>query len=77
MGATRIFGNYRSGRLNQLISGLTVLPGIYLIAAPFVWGFTDRTRPTYSFIASGIAVILFALWSYMTSKYDADDVDNR
>jgi hypothetical protein len=76
MGATRVFGNYRSGRLNQIISALTVLPGIYLIAAPFLWGFTDRTRPTYSFIISGIAVILFALWSYLTSKYDADDANN-
>lgn len=73
MGATRVFGNYRSGRLNQLISALTVLPGLYLIAAPFLWGFTDRTRPTYDLIASGIAVILFALWSYATSKHDADD----
>lgn len=73
MGATRVFGNYRSGRLNQLISGLTVLPGIYLIAAPFVWGFTDRTRPTYDLIISGVAVILFALWSFVTSKHDADD----
>jgi len=73
MGATRVFGNYRSGRLNQLISALTVLPGIYLIAAPFVWGFTDRARPTYDLIASGIAVLLFALWSYVTSKHDADD----
>jgi hypothetical protein len=46
------------------------------MAAPFLWGSTDRTRPTYSFIISGIAVILFALWSYLTSKYDADDADN-
>jgi hypothetical protein len=75
MGATRVFGNYRSGRLNQIISALTVLPGIYLIGAPFWWGFTDRTRPTYSFIASGILVILFALWSYLTSKHDADNAD--
>jgi FtsH-binding integral membrane protein len=73
MGATRVFGNYRSGRLNQIISALTVLPGIYLIAAPFLWGFTDRTRPTYDLIISGIAVVLFALWSYTTSKHDADD----
>jgi hypothetical protein len=73
MGATRVFGNYRSGRLNQLISGLTVLPGLYLIAAPFVWGFTDRTRPTYDLILSGIVVVLFALWSFMTSKHEPED----
>jgi hypothetical protein len=75
MGATRVFGNYRSGRLNQIISALTVLPGIYLIAAPFVWGFTDRTRPTYDLIISGIVVVLLALWSYATSKHDADHRD--
>jgi hypothetical protein len=73
MGATRVFGNYRSGRLNQIISALTVLPGIYLIGAPFWWGFTDRTRPTYDLIISGIVVIIFAVWSYMTSKYDRSD----
>lgn len=74
MGATRVFGNYRSGRLNQIISALTVLPGIYLIAAPFLWGFTDRTRPTYDLIISGITVIIFAAWSYATSKHDPDTV---
>ena len=75
MGATRVFGNYRSGRLNQIIGALTVLPGIYLIAAPFLWGFTDRTRPTNSLIISGIAVILFAVWSYLTSKNEPDSDD--
>lgn len=71
MGATRVFGNYRSGRLNQLISALTVLPGIWLIAAPFVLGYTDRTRPMVSDIIAGIAVIVFALWSYRTSRDDS------
>jgi hypothetical protein len=71
MGATRVFGNYRSGRLNQIISALTVLPGAWLIAAPFVLGYTDRTRPMTSDIIAGIAIILFALWSYMTSRDDS------
>jgi SPW repeat len=71
MGATRVFGHYRSGRLNQVISALTVLPGIWLIAAPFVLGYTDRTRPMTSDIIAGIAVIVFALWSYMTSRDDS------
>ncbi len=71
MGATRVFGNYRSGRLNQIISGLTVLPGIWLIVAPFVLGYTDRIRPTRSDIISGVVIILFALWSYMTSRDDS------
>jgi hypothetical protein len=71
MGATRVFGNYRSGRLNSLISALTVLPGAWLIAAPFVLGYTDRTRPMTSDIISGIAIIVFALWSYKTSRDDS------
>lgn len=53
MGATRVFGNYRSGRLNQIISALTVLSSIYPIAAPFYWGFTDRIRPTCDRVISG------------------------
>lgn len=73
MGATRVFGNYRSGRLNQIISGLTVLPGIWLIIAPFVLNYAEHTRPMYSDIVSGIAVIVFAAWSYMTSRNDPDD----
>ena len=75
MGATRVFGNYRSGRLNQLISGLTLLPGIWLIIAPFVLSYSDRIRPTRSDIIAGVAVILFALWSYMTSRTDPEDRD--
>jgi hypothetical protein len=71
MGATRVFGNYRSGRLNQTISSLTVLPGAWLIAAPFVLGYTDRTRPMTSDIIAGIAIILFSLWSYKTSRDDS------
>jgi hypothetical protein len=70
-GATRVFGNYRSGRLNQTISSLTVLPGVWLVAAPFVLGYTDRTRPMTSDIISGIAIILFSLWSYKTSRDDS------
>src|SRR5947209_1203681 len=77
MGATRVFGNYRSGRLNQLISGLTVLPGIWLVIAPFVLGYSDRARPTRVDIITGIAIILFALWSWMTSRDDQDEVGRR
>jgi hypothetical protein len=70
MGATRVFGNYRSGRLNQLISALTVLPGIWLVIAPFVLGYSDMARPTRVDIITGIAVILFALWSWLASRDD-------
>jgi hypothetical protein len=77
MGATRVFGNYRSGRLNQLISALTVLPGIWLVIAPFVLGYSDMVRPTRVDIITGIAVILFALWSWMTSRDDQDEVNRR
>jgi hypothetical protein len=70
MGATRVFGNYRSGRLNQLISALTVLPGLWLLLAPFVLGYADMARPTRVDIISGVAVLLFAVWSWMTSRDD-------
>jgi hypothetical protein len=77
MGATRVFGNYRSGRLNQLISGLNVLPGIWLIAAPFVLDYSDMARPLWTDLITGVAIILFSAWSYMTSRYDADDETTR
>jgi hypothetical protein len=70
MAATRIFGNYRSARLNATISALTVLPGIWLIIAPFVLGYLDMTSPMRSDIITGIATIVFAAWAYMTSRYD-------
>ena len=75
MGATRVFGNYRSGQLNQLISGLSVLPGIWLVVAPFVLQYSDRIRPTRVDIITGVAIILFALWSYSTSRAD-ETADN-
>jgi hypothetical protein len=75
MGATRVFGNYRSGRLNQLISALNVLPGIWLVAAPFILGYSDMSRPRWTDIITGIAIIVFSAWSYLTSAYHRDDTD--
>lgn len=72
MGATRVFGNYRSGRLNQMISGLTVLPGIWLIAAPFVLRYSGHPRPTYSDVITGVATIVFAAWAFASSRNDYD-----
>jgi len=77
MGATRVFGNYRSGRLNQLISGLNVLPGIWLIIAPFVLSYSGLMRPTRNDIITGIAVIAFALWSSVSGRHDAEDREAR
>ncbi len=73
MGATRVFGNYRSGRLNQIISGLTVLPGIWLIAAPYVLNYASHARPRNSDIITGIAVLVFSAWAYMSSRNDEDN----
>lgn len=70
MGATRVFGNYRSGNLNRLISGLTVLPGIWLIVAPYVLQYSNRVRPMRVEIISGIVLILLSLWSASTSHDD-------
>jgi len=75
MGATRVFGNYRSGALNRMISGLSVLPGIWLILAPFVLQYTARVRPTRVDIITGIVIIGLALWSYSTSR-DDESADN-
>jgi hypothetical protein len=73
MAATRIFGNYRSGRLNSIISALCVLPGLWLIASPFIFSYQDMTRPMWSDIISGVAVVVFSIWAYMTSRHDDDD----
>lgn len=70
MAATRIFGNYRSGRLNSLISALAILPGLWLIAAPFIFSYQDMARPTWSDIISGIVVVAFSVWAYTTSRHD-------
>jgi len=75
MAATRVFGNYRSGALNGMISGLSVLPGVWLIVAPFVLQYSARVRPTRVDIITGIAIIVFALWSYTTSR-DDETADN-
>ena len=75
MGATRVFGNYRSGALNRMISGLSVVPGIWLIVAPYVLQYSDRVRPTRVDMITGIAIVVLALWSLTTSRDDeiADD----
>ncbi len=77
MGATRVFGNYRSGRLNQLLSGLTALPAIWLIIAPFVLNYSSHARPRNSDIIAGIAVLAFSGWAYMVSRNDDDNDSHR
>ena len=57
------------------ISALTVLPGIWMIAAPFVLDYSDQMRPTYSDVITGVAVILFAIWSCVTSRNDSSHSD--
>lgn len=73
MAATRIFGNYRSGRLNSLISALAILPGLWLIFAPFIFSYSDEARPMWSDIISGIAVVVFSIWAYTTSRHNDEE----
>ncbi len=73
LAAIRLFGNYRSGRLNQVLSWLTVLPGIWLIASPFLFDYADMTSSSLNAYISGAAIILFALWSALTSRRDYHD----
>ena len=72
MAATRIFGNYRSGRLNQIISALTVLAGVWLFAASFVLGYAEYPRPEWVDNSTGLATILLGAWSYLTGRYQPD-----
>lgn len=63
MAGARVAGAFRAPSLSWINAAL----GFWLVIAPFVLGYSDEATPLWNDIIVGIIVVLFGIWSAVSS----------